>query len=179
MRGRRFRTSLGVVLTFALAACGGGGTSAREYVRSLCGATAQWQENVQQRTVALASDLGGDPSPQEGKAAFREYLDDILASTDTLVGRLEDAGTPDVENGEQAADRVISSLQRVRDAFEEARDQVDGLSTESPEAFEQGAEEIGQTITTSLQGIQDPIGQDDAELQAVFEDEPSCDKLQS
>jgi hypothetical protein len=167
--------ALGLMLAFV--ACGGGAVAPAEYVKSVCGAATSWQKDIEQRALSLASDLGGTPTPQKGKQAFGDFLDDLIASTDTLIGKVEDAGAPDIPDGDKAADQLVTALRGVRKAFESARSQVAKASTESLEAFEQDASQINTSIQSALNGIADPFQESAPELKSTFEQDPACKDL--
>jgi len=165
-----------VAAALVLSACGGGATPARTYVQALCNAATTWQGKVQQGATQLGTELTGNPSPAHGKQVFGQFLDGVIRSTDEMIGRVKAAGTPDVKDGKEAADKVVGTLEQVRAAFQSARAQVDKLPTGDQQAFQQGANQIGSTITSSLSDVQNPF-KSSPQLTAVFNDEPACTSL--
>jgi hypothetical protein len=166
-----------LALLLLLAACGGGRVEPQTYVKDVCTAATTWQSAVVQRTQSLATDLGANPSPETGKQALSSYLNGIVSSTDQLVDRVEAAGTPDLEGGGEASDRVVETFRRFRDAFADAKEKADQLPTDDPAAFQQGASEIGNSINSSIGGISDPFQSQGSELKTLFDKDPTCQKL--
>ncbi len=179
LRGPRHmaRYVVSLVAAAALASCGGGSVSPQAYVKAVCQAVSDWQGQVQERSTDLEQNLGSDPSPEEGKEALGTFLDDVISDTDRMLGRVEEAGTPDIEDGEETANRLTEALRRVQEAFRDAREQVNDLSTGSPEEFQQGADEIGSAIQSAFTETGTTLDQPSPELDPVFEREPACDQL--
>jgi hypothetical protein len=162
-----------------LAACGGGSTGAREYVRAVCTATSDWQADIEKEAISLAGSLSTSAGPAEQKQALIGLLDQLVSLTDRFIERVESAGTPDIEGGEEAADSLSRSLDQLNKAFRDARSQADDLPTGNEEAFQDAASKIGETINSSVDVIADPFGDQAEQLAAVAENEPACKTLQS
>jgi hypothetical protein len=171
------RYGISLILAVCLAACGGGGVSPREYVRSVCEAMADWQGEIQDRSTSLAQDLGTDATPQQGKDALAEFLDGVITDTEGMVDQVEEAGSPDIQDGEDQANRLTDALTQVLEAFRAARTEVQTLPTDSPEAFQQRADEIGSAIQSAITEAGSTFEQPSPELDPVFEGEPACDQL--
>ena len=79
------------------------------------------------------------------------FLDDVIAATDRMLSDVQAAGVPDVTDGGEAARRVSTALGDVRDALAGARDRVEGLSNDDPEAFGSELATIGEDSRESLE----------------------------
>jgi hypothetical protein len=174
------------LLVSAVGACGSnGGTndltepdtvSATEYVTGMCTAVAGWVQEIQGLNEDLAANL--DPNSLESvKNAMVGFLDDVITSTESVIGDVEDVGIPDVEDGEATAARVLTALGDSKDVFERARDRVAGMSTDDPAAFTQELQALGTDLETSLSGIGQELETFEApELDEASEDVPECDE---
>jgi hypothetical protein len=169
--------TVAIGLCLAFVGCGGGGVAPATYVKAVCTSAGTWQKDIERRALSLASELGGTPTPVKGKQAFGDFLDDLITSTDTLIGKVQDAGAPDIEDGDKAAAQLVTALNRVREAFQSARTQVAKASTESIAAFEQDASQINTSIQSALTGIDDPFAGSATELKSIFENDPACKDL--
>jgi hypothetical protein len=148
----------------------------------MCGAAADWMSSLQDRNTQLQEDIGGAPSGDLG--AIQEvtvaFLDGAVTDTEALIDEVSALSPPDVENGQQIHDGVLSAFTQARDLFVDARDQVAGLDTSDPAAFTQALTELSTTmsqagteIATSVQGLEN------AELDAAFNDTPACTTVSS
>jgi hypothetical protein len=171
------RGVISLIAAAGLAACGGGGVGPQAYVRSVCQAVADWQEEILDRSTSLEDELGPDATPEQGKDALAGFLDGVIADTDGMIGRVEDAGTPDIEGGEEQANRLTEALGQVQEAFRDAREEVDTISTTSPEAFQQDADALGDSIQSAFDEAGTTFDQPSPELDPIFEEEPACDRL--
>ncbi len=180
--------ALGLTLLLAggLVACGGddggedgggGGSSetvsAEAYAADVCGAMQDWITGIQERTQDLGSGITGNDA-EAGKQLLVDLLSEMSSSTGELVSAVEDAGVPDVEGGEEAADSLVSAFEEVQGILEDAEADVEALSSD-PQEFQQGAAELGPTIQQALTSVGDSLEEPDSEeLKDAFESEETC-----
>jgi hypothetical protein len=151
--------------------------SAETYATGVCGAIADWVDEIQGLNEDLQANL--DPSSiQALKAAMVTFLDDVIASTDTVIADVEDAGVPDVEDGDAAAQHLLTGLRDSRGVFQDARDRVEAISTDDPTAFGEELQTVGTDIQTSMSTIGEDLGQfESQELDEVSKDIPECEAV--
>jgi len=159
--------------------CGGGATvSAGQYVKAVCSATTGWQQDIQKRTLALADSLDPQAGVPEQKRALAALLDGLIAATDRFVARVKAAGTPDIDGGEDAANQLNDALARIDQTFRTAREQADQVPTDSKESFQHAANKIGESVNSSVAGIQDPFRDQGQQLDALAAKDPACQQTQ-
>jgi hypothetical protein len=180
----RFRTGISLLAATALiGACGGdddnggGGVSSDQYAADICTATGEWVSGIQGLATGLQDSLPQGASPEEGKEALEGFLGDALESTETYVSAVEDAGTPDVDGGEDAAGEIRDAVGEARDIISDARDQAADLPTDSEEAFSREADELGNSTRDSLSAVGDAIGDPPEELSQAFQEEEACSQI--
>jgi hypothetical protein len=106
------------------------------------------------------------------------FLDDVIASTDTVIADVEGVGTPDVDDGDIAAQHLLAGLRDSRGVFEDARDRVAAMSTDDPAAFGEELQTVGTDIQTSMSAIGQDLGRfESPELDEVSKDIPECDAV--
>ncbi|HYO61173.1 MAG TPA: hypothetical protein VEU29_04690 [Actinomycetota bacterium] len=180
---------LAFLLAVGVAACGGddggeggdsGGSgeavSAEAYAADVCGAMQDWVTGIQERTESLTESFqSGDP--QEGKDLLSNLLSEMSAQTGDLVGAVEDAGVPDVDGGEEAADSLVTAFEEVQGILDDAQQDIEELPTD-PQAFQQGAAQLGPTLQEALSSVGSSIeAPDSQELKDAFENEESCSAI--
>jgi hypothetical protein len=151
--------------------------SAEAYATGVCGAIAHWVEEIQGLNEDLQANL--DPSSIDAlKDAMITFLNDVIASTDAVIADVEDVGVPDVEDGDAAAQHLLTGLRDSRGVFESARDRVEAMSTDDPAAFGEELQTVGTDIQTSMSTIGEDLGQfESPELDEASEDIPECDEV--
>lgn len=178
--------ALGLTLLLAggLAACGGdddggdgGGSSetvsAEAYAKDVCGAMQDWLTGIQERTQDLGSGISGDDA-EAGKQLLVDLLGEMSSSTEDLVAAVEDAGVPDVDGGEEAADSLVSAFGEVQGILEDAQADIEELPSD-PQGFQQGVAELGPTIQSALSSVGESLeDQASEDLKNAFENEESC-----
>lgn len=159
---------------------GGGGSSetvsASAYATEVCGAMQDWVTGIQERTQDLGSGLtAGDT--EGGKQVLVDLLSEMSAATGELVTAVENAGVPDIEGGEEAADSLVAGFEEVQGILEDAEADVAALS-DDPQEFQQGASELGTTIQEALTRVGDSLEEaGSGELTEAFENEESCNAV--
>lgn len=75
---------------------------------------------------------------------------------------------------------MIDALHTIQATLVEAENKAKSLPTDSPTAFERGAEEIGRSVDSELSGFGDRLGvMQSAELSQAADADPSCQQLKS
>jgi membrane protein implicated in regulation of membrane protease activity len=162
-----------VVLVLSLAACGGDDESAsEEYANGVCSSLSSWVTDVQE-TVQSLTDAGLGTTREDIQAAFDETKD----ATDTLVNDLEELGTPETEDGQQARseiDDLTTELRTQLDVIEQALDSGEGV-TAIAATVSTAVSTAANAVNTTYQDLQglDPGG----ELSDAFESSEDCDSL--
>lgn len=183
--------ALGLLLSLALASCGGdesgeetsangegggGSASAEQYAAEVCGAMKDWVSTVQQKSTELGeSAAAGDA--EAGKDLLVNLLSEISAATGDLVTAVEDAGVPDVDNGEEISANLADAFRQAQQILDEAQADVEDLPSD-PQAFQQGAAEIGPTLQEAISSITESLeGSQSDELDQAFEQEEACQSV--
>jgi hypothetical protein len=163
----------------AVSACGdddgGDKVGVGDFANDICTAFTDWTEAIQARQSELQSGLDPGASPQEGKEALQGFLDDAVEASEQLVEDVDGAGTPDIDNGEEAADALQGAAENARDKLEEAQENAEELPTDTPEAFKQAADDFGNEVRSALQGVGDGLEEiDTPDLDKAIDEESAC-----
>ena len=98
--------------------------------------------------------------------------------TDTVISDVEDVGIPDVDDGDASAQHLLTGLRDSRGVFENARDRVEAMPTDDPEAFGEELQSVGTDIQTSMSTIGEDLGRFESPvLDEVSNDIPECDAV--
>lgn len=175
---RRSPLRRALLTTFAagllLGGCGGGGTAPEEWAADVCNGLQEYITQVTDVQTDVQNAVSPETTPEEGRTLLGTAFDRMIESTDELIGKIEDAGTPDVEGGEEVADKLVAGLTDVKEALENARPKIDELP-DDPAAFQTEAQALGQEVQTELQGIGDAISAIQApELEEATQDVEAC-----
>lgn len=154
---------------------GGDTVAAGDFAADICTAFIEWQEGIQERQGDLQTGLDPEASPEEGRDALESFLSNVNDDTDTLVERVNDAGVPDADKGEEIADALKQAAEGAQTELQKAEEDVADLPVDSEAAFKEAADEFGNNIREALgnvgEGIQDI---ESPEVEKAFEDEEAC-----
>jgi hypothetical protein len=170
-----------VLVAFSGVACNSQeGVEPDQFATDVCSAAKQWVDDIQQGAQDFGGGLSAQSSPEEIRDGLVGFLEDAIAQTETLIGQVQNAGVPAVDNGEQASGSLVSAFQRVKTAFEDARDRASELPTDDQQAFATGAQELGSTVQQSLVTIGSELqNQQNKDLEGAFDENAACTELQS
>ena len=176
---------LPLLAAVALAAgCGGGeetpeGVPPADWAQSVCGALSDWQTSLQEQSQGLTSEVLEAKDPEAAKQQISDFLSDVIVETETMIGVVESAGQPAVDEGGAIAGDFQDGLQQMRSAFNDAASDVEAVPTDDPQAFQQQLTQIGQDLQTQGAAIGKTLGEIDEqydadELSQAFDDTPAC-----
>jgi len=182
--GRRIFATVGALMVAAgaLAGCGGGDTvSADEYVGSLCSAAGNFTTTLVEGQSALLEAASGDATPEESKERLGSFFDDASSAAGDAASEIEDAGVPDVDNGEEIADALSTAFDDVAEALSGAQEQVDALPTDSEESFRSAAEELSTSFQDDVSSIGEGLSElgESPELESAAQSNEECTSLQA
>ena len=98
------------------------------------------------RTPSAVATAGEEPQSEttQGRTGFvRKGLERGVQATETMVEGIDNAGVPDTENGEEAANDVSDWSERALGDLEEAQDSLDDEADSLEEAVEQFQDATG------------------------------------
>jgi hypothetical protein len=154
--------------------------SAATYAETVCGDLTTWKDGITGQASSFQQDIKGATSPDEVKTALEGFLGAVVDDTTTMVADIEAMGAPDVEAGTDAHATLTGALRDIGALFQTALDDVKALDTSNPQALASALQGIGTDLQTGSQDMQDALDNiDNAELDAAFNDTPSCSALQS
>lgn len=160
-----------------LGSCGGGGTSADEWAADVCTGLKDFVSEISETQADVQAAVSPESTPEQGRELLIETFDSMIESTDSLIGKIEDAGTPDIENGEEIQSNLVSGLEDMKTALEEAKPKIEALP-DDPTAFKTEAAQIGTDLQTELQGIGNTLSAMEApELEEETADVEACQDI--
>lgn len=194
MRQERWFRLLAVALlaTLAFTACGGdddGGDEeaaepvpTEEYVEGLCSSMVDWQTEAGSLSQDLQEAVTADPdmSLDERKERITTYLEDLEASTQEMISSVEEAGVPDVEDGEQIADTLLSGFRELIGVIEDGQERVSALDTGDQETFRTETDEIGNDLQGGFSSVADGFREiGETPIDAAIEENETCQQIQT
>ena len=89
-------------------------------------------------------------------------MDSAAEASDQLVEDVDAAGTPDTENGEEAAEAFRAAVEDTGNELEDAQAEVGELPTDSAESYRTAVDEFVTGLRDTLDGIDDQLQDDEA-----------------
>ncbi len=162
---------------------------AGEWAQNVCGAVGVWRGEIEAivedvRTPSSDSTSGEEPqseTPQGRTGYIRKGLERAVQAAETLVEAVDNAGVPDTEDGEEAAERVSTWADDAQEALEEAQDSLDDEAETLEESIEQltdAARAIGAVLASGTQTVVE-ISRLDSELGRAVLDTSTCQQLRA
>ena len=158
--------------------------TAGEWAQNVCGAVGTGRGELEAivddiRTPSAVSTAGEEPQSEtpQGRTGFiRQGLEQAVQATETMVEGVDNAGTPDTESGEEAADDMSAWAEGALDDLEEAQDSLDDEADSPGESIEQltgAARTMAEVLVSGVQALTD-VARLDPELAAAIQDSSTC-----
>ncbi|MGC1209672.1 MAG: hypothetical protein WA890_00150 [Micromonospora sp.] len=178
MRTRRATTAgkLTVVLaTLVLVVAGCGGPSPRAWATSVCEALAPWRAEINKLTSSTQQQMTAQTTPAQAKENLVRLFAGAEQASETARRKVEEAGVPETDHGEEISAGFRASLSKVRDAYGRARDTIDGLDTGEATAFYDGVRAAVETLNKEYDASAlDTSKLNSQELKQAFDEVPEC-----
>jgi hypothetical protein len=132
-----------------------------EWADSFCGSFSTWLDEIQ----TASSDVGSDITPGDmdgAKTAIANLFGSASDATQTLMSEIEDAGDPDIEDGDQLVDDLIEKFQGFDDAAQDAKADAEALTTDDVAAFQSDATELTDRFQAEVEKVADSFSEIDA-----------------
>lgn len=162
--------------------------SAGTWAQSACGAVGVWRGEIEAivediRTPSSTSTEGGEEpqseTPQGSTGFIRKGLERAILATETLVEAIDNAGTPDTAQGDEAASLVTDWAESTLDDLEAAEESLDEEADSLEGSIEQLAEAASAIAAALTSGVQTlvEVRNLDPELEAALHESSTCQQL--
>jgi hypothetical protein len=171
-----------VCLSIAPIQAGAAGNSVdpSTYVHSVCTSLGNYKNQLE--SLQSSSNFNDASSLTEVRDKLVAFLNQIVAPTNSAVTDLQNAGAPNIKNGNKIAALIVNEITALRDAFTKAATSAQQLNTSDQAAFQKGIDAIGKRIDTA--GNKTSRVLDDAKkrfntkaLNKAKAQDPSCEGL--
>lgn len=157
-----------------LAGCGGG-PSPRAWAASVCSALTPWRAEISKLTRSTDEQMTAQTTPAQAKENLVRMFAGAEQASETARRKVEQAGVPETEHGEEISAGFRDSLAKVRDAYGRARDTIDGLGTGQATAFYDGVRTAVDTLNAEYDASAlDTSRLNSEELKRAFDEVPEC-----
>ena len=161
--------------------------TAGEWAQNVCGVVGAGRGELESivediRTPSAVSTAGEEPQSEtpQGRTGFiRKGLERGVQATETMVEGVDNAGTPDTENGEEAADDMSTWAEGALDNIEEAQDSLDDEADSPGESIQQltgAARTMAEVFVSGAQTLTE-VARLDPELAAAIQDSSTCQQV--
>ncbi|WBB56156.1 hypothetical protein [Verrucosispora sp. WMMD573] len=158
-----------------LVACGADGPSPRAWAASVCSALTPWRAEISKLTNSTDQQMTAQTTPAQAKENLVRLFGGAEQASETARRKVEQAGVPEVEHGEEVSAGFRASLASMRDAYGRARATIDGLGTGEASTFYDGVQAAVETLQQEYDASAlDTSRLDSEELKRAFDEVPEC-----
>ncbi|RGC68309.1 hypothetical protein C5N14_13845 [Micromonospora sp. MW-13] len=161
-------------LVLTLTACGGG-PSPRAWAASVCEALTPWRAEINKLTSSTQQQMTAKTTPAQAKENLVRLFGGAEQASETARRKVDEAGVPETDHGEEISQGFQASLGKVRDAYGRARGTIGGLGTSEPTAFYDGVRAAVDTLNKEYDASAlDTSRLSSEELKKAFDEVPEC-----
>jgi hypothetical protein len=154
---RRLLATLALVgALVALAGCGSGDSDKVEvglYVSNVCTSLRSWREQLEQASAVLAQRTSTMDDLSAVRRQFVQFFAGAIGVTDEMIAAVEDAGVPDLENGEAIAAGLQGEVRKFRPILVDARTAARRLPVDDEVGFATQAQRLGTRFQIEANGL--------------------------
>ncbi|RZU72851.1 hypothetical protein EV384_1236 [Micromonospora kangleipakensis] len=164
-----------VLATLALVLAGCGGPSPRAWAASVCESLTPWRAEINKLTSSTQQQMTAQTTPAQAKENLVRLFAGAEQASETARRKVEQAGVPETDHGEEISAGFRASLSKMRDAYGRARDTIDGLDTGEATAFYNGVRAAVETLNKEYDASALDTGKlSSTELKQAFDEVPEC-----
>ena len=117
------------------------------YVHSVCTTLSSYKTQVS--ALEASAGLSNATSIADVRDKLVAFLGQVTSTTSSAVTDLQNAGTPNIKNGNKVAALIVREVTTLGDAFSKATRAAQNLNTTNANAFKKGADAISKGVTTA------------------------------
>jgi hypothetical protein len=160
-----------------LGSCGGGGVSVEEWATDVCTGLKDFVTEITEVQADVQNAVSPEATPEDGRELLTNAFNSMSESTDSLIAKIEDAGVPDVDGGEEVQEELLSGLEDMKATLEEVQPKIEALP-DDPAQFQAEAQQIGADLQTELSGIGETLSAIEApELEEETREVEACQSV--
>ncbi len=174
---RSVRILLAVGMAGGLAVgCGGPETVAPEaWAKSVCQAIKPWGAEIAELQKSAQTKITAQSDATQTKTELIRLFGGMAQSTEVALGKVREAGVPDVETGDEVAKQFVAALTAAKKSFATGKDAVAALPTDDTKAFYDGVVRAGAAMSRENADAGRAFTDISApELDKAFDEVPEC-----
>lgn len=152
--------------------CGSSDVSAKDWASDVCGSVKSVNKNMETAAKNLKLDFKDLPATQK---SFVSMLGTAQTESDKLATAVDEAGTPDVDNGEKVATNLEGKLREASKVFAGAKKKIEGTDASDPKAFAVAFQQVGTDLQEQSKKLGDPAKAIESQpLRTALQNDPGC-----
>lgn len=167
----------GAVLVLALTGCGGDDSNEKldAWAKEVCDAVQPQAAKIRSANAAIQKETSDNSTPVEVQTADSKAFQDMSDAYKAIGGAVNEAGPPDVEDGEKKQTDAVKELNGISASYASLKKQVDGLDTEDQAEFADGLKDIAAELDKlSKSGNNALSALEEGEVGEAMSRQPSC-----
>lgn len=147
----------------------------KDWAGKVCAALTPWRKQIADLNAKAQQQMASAKTPAETQKNLVSLLGGAQDASEKARKAVEDAGEPDVDQGEMISKKFVGSLSAVRDAYGHAKGDIQKLSTKDDEDFYDGVVGVITTLNQEYASSRlDTSAITSPELAKAFDEIPEC-----
>lgn len=165
--------SSGTATTNTSSEAAGGNAEAVAWAEEMC-------SSIKDDVAALPTQPQIDQSsPQAIKDSLVSFLDEMGTGFGNIATKLESAGTPPVDQGEEAVQAFLTQITSIQDAVNSAKTKVEAAPVDDPAAFQAAIGAVGEDLSAIGELDTAASFEDYEAFKAAYDEAESCQALEA
>ncbi|MGH8869209.1 MAG: hypothetical protein ACRDYU_14615 [Actinomycetes bacterium] len=168
-------TAIGVAMALMLTGCGG--VEAKAWASDVCGSLKSVNSKMEKSAKSMTVNPGDMKATQKSMVTLLGVAE---TQSQRLASDVEKAGTPDVEGGEEDANRLVSQLEKAARTFGGAKEKLGKADAEDPQALALAFQSVQKDLAAQGSKVSDPTqALKSKELRTALKKDAACKSVRS
>ncbi|MFD8274376.1 small secreted protein [Streptomyces flaveolus] len=167
----------GAVLVLALTGCSSddGNDKLDSWAKQVCDGVQPQAKKIEAANAAIQKETSDNSTPEQVQKTDAKAFQDMSDAYKAMAGTVQNAGAPDVDNGEKKQQDAVKELNGLSASYASLKKQVEALDTKDQAKFADGLKDVATELNKlSKSGSNALKTLEEGDVGKAMAQQPSC-----
>ncbi|GJF21518.1 hypothetical protein SHO565_20820 [Streptomyces sp. HO565] len=167
----------GAVLVLALTGCSSddGNDKLDSWAKQVCDGVQPQAKKIEAANAAIQKETSDNSTPEQVQKTDAKAFQDMSDAYKAMAGTVQNAGAPDVDNGEKKQQDAVKELNGLSASYASLKKQVEALDTKDQAKFADGLKDVATELNKLSKSGSDALKTlEEGDVGKAMAQQPSC-----
>ncbi|MFF9457140.1 small secreted protein [Streptomyces flaveolus] len=167
----------GAVLVLALTGCSSddGNDKLDSWAKQVCDGVQPQAKKIEAANAAIQKETSDNSTPEQVQKTDAKAFQDMSDAYKAMAGTVQNAGAPDVEDGEKKQQDAVKELNGLSASYASLKKQVEALDTKDQAKFADGLKDVATELNKLSKSGSDALKTlEEGDVGKAMAQQPSC-----